>query len=95
MFMSKPHLAYNSSGKKIFAVSTDRKTHQSHNQQLHSSSLLTKSLFLLGALALLAIALQPFFAIKTRACSRLAFSLTIYKLAEASTEYDGQCTQKP
>lgn len=92
MLMSKPHLVPNSSKKDISAIGTNSENHQSRNKKLHSSPLLTTSLCLLGALTLLAITLQPFFAIKTRECSRFAFSLTIYQLAEANTEYDGQCT---
>ena len=93
--MPTPPLASNSAGKEISAISADVGNHQSQNKKRLSSPLLIPSLSLLCALTLLAIALQPFFAIKTRACSKLAFSLTIYKFAEASTEYDGQCTQKP
>lgn len=95
MLMSKPHLTSSSSNKEVSAIGADRGNHQPRNKKLHSIPLLKTSLCLLGTLTLLVIVLQPFFAIKTRECSRLAFSLTIYRLAEASTEYDGQCTQKP
>lgn len=55
--------------------------------------LLTASLILVCTVVLLKITLQPFAAIQPRACSRLSFSVTVYKFGEASTEYDGQCVQ--
>ena len=95
MLTSQTHLAYNSSKKEIPTIGENTVNHQSSHKRRHFSPLVLTSLSLLCTLTLLAIALQPFFAIKTRECSRLAFSLTIYKFAEASTEYDGQCIQKP
>ncbi|PZO60786.1 MAG: hypothetical protein DCF15_01340 [Phormidesmis priestleyi] len=67
--------------------------HSNSTAPSHNKKQPFTALVLLSIVTLLAIALQPFFAVKPRECSRLAFNLTIYKIAEASSEYDGQCIQ--